>query len=626
MKLLVSVVLTAIALPSAAAAQAGIRVYEIERVRVDGSLRDWRDANFAEVGRGDDASMRFALGADSEGFYVAAEVRDDRMVRTARPGAREDAVILTLSIPRGRRRLVSDIYIFAGVSGRSAGSAGISSRVGGRPRPMAGARVVEGPRRGRGGYIVEAFLPFARIPGATRWDSARATVRLRDVDSEAHPEVESEPALVATDALVPLMPSGGAGGALEQFLSQQGLGAARPRFDLRGDVAGDRQPERVFVVDRFVVVTGPGYRDGRGYGFHELPIGRPTDARSAQLADLTGDGKAELVIVLRQRNEQGERDLWQVISLTGERLRPIFGIEVRKAVGNGSVEARVRIRPGRGRQPAEIEVTAGRARGLDRESYQEAPAGDAQPMLLPWGPIRARRYRWAGNGFRQVSEQANPRYRPPAEPSASGSGRSQPAQATAEPPSAPAQEDLLAAFRRQQGIRRGARPRHRVRANLAGDRAPETALVYGRHLVVVGPGIQNGTSWLYYEIPAASDDDLVDVRAADVTGDRRAELLFTVRQHFGDVTRRVLLVHHIGQAGFPRLLQVEVARESGTAFIRNEVRTSGGRLEIRPGRARDWNASTWSFTRDSNDSVEPLLLPWTDRAVRYRLRGSRLVH
>lgn len=197
------------ALPAPAAAQAGIRVYEVEQVRVDGALGDWRAATFAEVGVGDDASMRFALGADANGLYLAAEVRDDRLIRTASPGVREDAVILSLAIPDGRATRVSDLYVFAGVTGRSAGSAGIADRIGGPPRPLPGARVVEGPRPRGSGYVVEAFIPFSRIPGGARWDSARATVRLRDVDREARPEVEAEPALVPTSALIPLMAGGG---------------------------------------------------------------------------------------------------------------------------------------------------------------------------------------------------------------------------------------------------------------------------------------------------------------------------------------------------------------------------------------------------------------------------------
>ncbi|HJL15468.1 MAG TPA: hypothetical protein RMH99_07435 [Sandaracinaceae bacterium LLY-WYZ-13_1] len=615
--------------PPCAEAQAGMRVTEVESVRVDGAIRDWRGAHFATVGRGPDASMRFALGHDDEGLYVAAQVWDERIVRTPRPGAREDAVIVTLAFPRGRRLRAFDVYLFAGVSGRSAASAGIAPAGRSRVRPLSSARVVEGPltRRGRG-YTLEAFVPFSALPGSSRWDRGRGSIRLRDVDAEAHPEVENEPALVEVDPrhldrLVPLMPTGGAGGALTAFLNERGLGAARPRHDLRGDVAGDDRPERVFVVDRYVVVTGPGYRDGGGYGYQRLAVDDAQDVRDAELHDLTGDGNEELVLVLRQRNDQGERDLWQVMSLAGDSPRPIFGIEIRKATRQGSVEARIRIVRGRGRRPPQIEIRAHRARGLDRESYRESPASDVEPILLPWGPVRSRRYRWGGRGFERTGERRNPRYRPPEEPSRGEARASRPAEPSE--PEAPSEGELLAEFRRRSGIRRGTRPRFRLRANLAGGRGPERVHVYGRRLVVVGEGIQGGRSFLSYEVPADGDEDLLDVSAADVTGDGRAELLFRVRQRFDDVQREVLLVHRITPNGFPRLLQVEVARRRDGHRVVNQVVTRGGRLVIRPGRARGWGEDDWPFTQDPNDSVEPLLLPWRDRPVRYRLRGGRLV-
>lgn len=615
--------LASLALPAGAAAQAaGIRVVEVDSVRVDGSLGDWRGARFTPVGQGTDASMRFALGHDDEGLYVAAMVFDERLVRTSSPGAREDAVILTLSMPQRRGRRAVDLFLFAGVSGRGAASAGLGA-FGRRPRPLSGVRIVEGPlRRGRG-YVLEAFVPFSVLPGGERWEEARANIRYRDVDQEARPEVESEPALIDgvdarhLDRLVPLMATGGASGALGEFLNARGLGAARPSHDLRGDVAEDGRPERVFVVDRFLVITGPGYRGGSGYGYHQLPIEQASDVRDAELRDLTGDGQRELVIVLRQRNAQGERDLWQVMDLSGDSPRAIFGLEIRKAVtGSGSVEARVRVLRARRGAP-EIEVRAHRASGLDAESYQEAPAADVEPILLPWGPIRARRYRWSGRGFEQTTEQANPRYRPPAPERATR-------EAAPTEPAAPTEEQLLAAFRREARIRRGARPRFRMQANFAGDRAQETGLVYGRQLVIVGPGIQGGRSFLTYSIPAPTDDDLLDVSAADVTGDGRAELLFRVRQRFGEVEREVLAVHQVTERGFPRLLEVEVKRTQGDRVIENQVVARRGRLEIRPGRAVGWDASSWTFTRSEQDSAEPLLLPWQDRAVRYRLRGGRL--
>jgi hypothetical protein len=607
-----------VAFSSGAKAQTGLRVHEVERIRVDGSLRDWGGAERVSLGEGPDASMRYAIGHDARGFYFAAEVSDDRLVRTPTPGAREDAIIFTFA--RGQRAF--DVFLFAGVTGRSPASAGIAQVGTQRVSAISSAQVVEAPAARGHGYVLEAFVPFAAIPGSEQWQEGRGSVRLRDVDSEAHPEIEAEPALVPVEprrlgALVPLIGTGGTEGGLTEFLNQRGLASARPSHDLRGDVAGDDQPERVVVVDRFLFVSGPGFRGGRGFAYHELPVSGARDVRDADLEDLTGDGKAELVIVLRQRNDQGERDLWQVMSLSGESPRSMFAIEIRKATQAGFVEARVSLSRGRGART--IELRSGSARGLDRASYQESPASDVEPILLPWGPIMERTYRWDGRAFARAGERPNPRYEPPREE------REEQAAPQPSAPSAPSEEQLLTAFREQNGIAANARPRFRLRTNLAGTNEPETALVFGRKLVVVGPGVQGGRSWFFYEIPAPSDADLLGVEAADVTSDGRAELLFRVRQTFGDVRREVLIVHMLGDRGFPRLLQVEVARQQGDSSVQNEVRTRGGALEIDPGRARGWSAERWPFSPDANDSVEPLLLPWRDRAVRYTRRGERLV-
>ncbi|MCC6876940.1 MAG: hypothetical protein IT378_21725 [Sandaracinaceae bacterium] len=609
---------------SSTQAQVGLRLFAVEGIRVDGALRDWQGGRFATLGEGDDASMEYLLGYDERGLYLAAQVRDDRLVRSAQGGTREDAIILTLAFPEGRGFRGHDLYFFPGEAGRVAAAAGIAP-VGGRPSALRGAQVVEGPRTSGRGYVLEAFVPFAAIPSGREWRRARASIRLRDVDAEAHPEVESELALVPVEArglerLVPLVPEGGAAGALEQFLRAQSLLAARPSRELTGDVAADGRPERVYLVDRFVVITGESYRDG-GYSFHALAIDQPSDVRASELRDLTGDGKAELVLTLRQRNAQGERDVWQVLALSGDSPRPIFGIEIRKSTPAGFVEARVRVTPGRRGQPASIELASGRAQGLDASSYRESPASDVEPILVPWGPIAARTYRWDGRAFARAGERNNPRYTPPApEPSAASAQPQAPAA-----PAPPSEDALLAAFRRERGIGANARPRFRFQADLAGGREPETALVYGRQLVAVGPGIQNGTSWLFYEVPVASDGDLLDASAADVTGDGKAELLFRVRQVLGDVTREVLVVHQLTDRGLPRLLAVEVARSRGASSVTNEVSTRGGSLAIAPGRARAWDASSWPFGAPSgSDGVEPLLLPWSDSPARYRLAAGRL--
>ncbi len=624
----------ALALPSVtASAQVGMRVEEVPSgsVRVDGSLRDWRGVRFVDVGSGDDASLRYALRYDSEGLYVAAVVRDDRHVRTARPATTEDAVILTLAMPAGPRYQTVEVWLYAGVPGRQAGSAAIGP-VGQRPRPLAAARVIEGPLRGGGqGYALEAFVPFSAVPGSGRWQDGRGAIRLRDVDREARPEVEAEHASVRVDArhperLPPLEPTGGERGMLRQFLRSRGLEGTRPRHDLRGDVTGDSRPERVLVVDRFALVMGTGYRDGAAFDYFDLPVVSAAGVRAAELVDLTGDGKRELVMTLRQSNDRGSRDLWQVYAVDEERIRPVFGIEIRKETREGFVEARLRVRRARRGAPL-VEVTTGESRGLDADNLRESPPADVEAMLVPWGPVLSKTWQWDGSRFAVVRERTNPAVAQAAERPT----RARRARARAQEPEqaqAPAIEDLIGAFKRQAGLPARARPRFQTTANVAEGREQEEVMVFGSILLVVGPGFRGGTSWFHFELPAAAPGDVLSVETADLTGDGREEILIRVRRSVEDVRREVLLVHQFRPTGFPRLLAVEVAREQGGSRLENEVGVLRGRrarvLEIGPGRARGWDRESWPFADGTGDGVDPILLPWRDSAVRYEYRGGRL--
>ncbi len=608
-------------------AQLGLRLQRVQdrAVRVDGSLGDWRGVPRVSVGEGDDASMRFVLGYDDTGLYVAAAVKDERHVRTDAFGPGEDAIVVTMAFPSRRGLTTNEVFVFAGEEGRSAGAVAIGAPNARRLRRIPDARVVE--RRIAGGYEVEAFIPWSRLPGSATREQGRIAVRLRDVDSEARPTIEAEPASAPFDPRHPerlpsLVPTGGEHDAIAGFLEQQGIPGRRPRFDLHGDVQGDPRPERVVVVDRFVLVLGPGYREGAGFDFASLPIGGEQDVLSAELLDLTGDAQGELALRIRQGNAQGSRELFTAYAFSGTSVAPLFSIELRKATDEGHFESRFRIqRAARGRGAPQIEVTAGRAEGIAPERWLEASASDAEPILLPWGDVAARIYRWDGTRLAVVSERSNPR--PWIPPSAAASLSREPA--VAPPP--PGTVELIAAVRRERRIPRAVPERFAQDANVAEDRRVEHLVVLGRTLVVVGPGYRGGDGYFAYEVAVERDEDLLDVRAGDVTGDGRAELLVRAAQRLGDVTREVLVVHQLSSDGtFPRLFAAEVAREHQGRRLENVVRATGSGLEIQPGTARGFDASTWPWARgDGGDGIAPILLPWSDRPVRYVARGGRLV-
>jgi hypothetical protein len=611
-------------LPASAHAQLPLTQIDASTFHVDGTLREWGPVTMSTLGEGADASMRYAVAYDANGLYVGAEVHDDRMVRTAHPGDTEDAIVLTLATPgRGSALTATEIWLYAGQAGQSAAVVSAGALGARRRSPVPGATIVEAPITG--GYTLEAFVPWAAVAGRDRWEEGRGSIRLRDVDQAAHPTVEAEPALAIVerahlDRLPSLLPSGGEAARLEEFLRPRALSAARPHHEFRIDVAGDERPEHVMLIDRFVVVMGPGYQDGRGYAFAELGIAAVPDLISASAEDVTGDGKAEVLVVLRQRSAAGSRDLFQVLSISADAIAPVFGIEQRKETTQGSVDATVRVERGRRGQAATIISAIGAAHGLDATTLRESPPSDVEGILLPWGPVAERRWRWDGHSFAQISERASPHY---VDPSTAAAHTTTTTSATPAP-SAPTIDQLLAAFRHEAGITDRTRPTFDRTGNVVGTPAAERVVVYGRELVVVGPEFRDGTGWFRFQIPCEAAD-LVDVSLADLTGEGRAELLFRIRQTLGDVRREVLLVHMFTPTAFPAILTREIAREQGTSRIENQLVTTGGRLEIRPGTARGWSASTWPFSdAPSTDGVDLPLIPWRDAAVRFRFAGGHL--
>jgi hypothetical protein len=619
---------------STAHAQVALSIVHLEdgAIRVDGSLRDWTGARMSDLGTGTDGSMRWALAYDARGLYVAADVQDERLIRNREPGDGDDAVIVTLAMPAGRGLSAVELWLHPGEPGRSPAAAA-SGALGARRRAaIRGATIVEAPRASGAGYTLEAFVPFSAIPGAARWQEGHGTIRLHDVDSLAHPEAENEPTPAAVDAahldrLPALRPAGGQSALLDSFLDDHELNGTAPRFDLRGDVVGDGAAERVVLVDRFVLAFGPSIQGGRGYVFVQLGIDVAADLRDARLEDLTGDGKVELVVTLRQRGGGGSRDLFQVLRIDEQAVRPIWGIETRKETPAGSVESTVRVERGRRGQPPTIVARPGEARGLDASSLREAPPTDVEPIVLPWGPVLERSYRWDGRAFARAGERPNPRYVDPETLAARERERVAQQQAAVVAPAAPTVDAVLAEFRRQRGLPPTARPARELSANVAGTAAAERVVLFGRDLVVVGPEFRNGTGWFHYQLPAATDGDVTDLRAADLTGDGRAEIAYRIRQTVGDIRREVLIVHQFTPTGFPVLVQREVAREQAGNRIENEVRLEGGALEVRPGTSRGWSQASWPYapaTGPGADGVEPLILPWTQQTVRYRFEGGRL--
>ncbi len=619
-----------------AEAQEGLNITDLsqKRIHIDGVVRDWRGVRFQQLGEDDDASMSFALGYDDQGLYLAAVVEDDRLVRTRRGGTDEDAVIVTLVLPSPSGGWSGyDLWFFSGVAGRQPASAALG-RTGSKPRGLRGVQVVEGPAETDSGYALEARVPWKLVPGGRAWRKAKACIRLRDVDRPGRRSVKKDVVWAGLNPRraerLPLLQVDGVvrSDPFKAFLRAKGLSGMRPRFDLRGNVCGDRRKERVSLVGTYAVVTGNGHREGEGFSFLELPVQRAGDIRAARLRDLTGNGKRELLVRFKQRAEWGAQELWQVISFAGQKSAVLFTAQARVETPEGFAESKMGFGTRRrsngkrgGRQPT-FTLAANKVQGLDRSSFRRPTFSNVEPLIAPWDLVIERVYAWNGSRFEVVSEKPNPELEEAGAGGAAGgvngAGR---ATGSGSVRRGMSFERVLAEFRRARGIAPGVKARFQRKVNLAEDGRKENLAVLDRWLLVAGPGFRGGSSLSYFSIPVQDPADILEVKTADFTGDGRQEVYYRIRQSVGDVERELICVHGLNGAGFRRLLAVEVSRRQGGSRLENKVRVArhgrGRVLEVRAGRARGWSERSYPFVSEKRDGIEPLLLPWQGRVARY---------
>jgi hypothetical protein len=183
---------------------------------------------------------------------------------------------------------------------------------------------------------------------------------------------------------------------------------AVPRFDFVTDVVADRANERVLVHQRDIVVFGKGFLGGTSYAYTTIGVADPTDILDVTARDLTGDGKAEVVVraVLHAKaseelgGEVVDRHALFVYKVLGDRVLRVFAAETGRTLGQNHVIGAVSF----GAAPTgSIELRAARAIGWSERSYpfpeDVAPAGGLEPVLLPWGTQPNRKYRFNGQAF-----------------------------------------------------------------------------------------------------------------------------------------------------------------------------------------------------------------------------------
>lgn len=276
------------------------------------------------------------------------------------------------------------------------------------------------------GDMPSALLPWETVKSRTfRWQgksfdkvdeqtwqpSVKGPSKQAVTRRKSEASASSEPAAIAPPPPRPPSPDEMQDRLYALYRKDRGVGKGKPRFDFVTDVAGDRTNERVVVHGKDIVAFGKAFKGGTSYVFITVGVEDPKDILDATARDLTGDGKAEIVVraVLRAQaskqlgGDTVERHGLFVYHVSEDGIQRIFAAETGRTVGANSVFEGIRFVPD-GRKWS-LELRPWRAVNWSKETYpfpiDRQPYGGLEPLLLPWGGESVRRYKFDGNAFVQ---------------------------------------------------------------------------------------------------------------------------------------------------------------------------------------------------------------------------------
>jgi hypothetical protein len=334
-------------------------------VTLDGLTDDWSDVQGV-----DSPENAFTVKCNTVGKNLALlfDVRDKYFVRTPKGGPGEDHLELSL----GGKRLT----VFPGDADK------IKDKV----VPEKGVKVASALQPN--GWAVEMMLPLSSVPG---WKPGLPAIALeaRFLDSNSKAARKTDRQVEVSGHIV----FAEADAALDAFLKDRNLSRADVFWD-KSMTLGKKSGARVLMAGRYLAVVSDGFL------FLELPFSSQKDLREVKLVDLAGDGREAVVMRYVERGGSGSREVLAVFRPLGDaQIARVFACEVGKAAGPRRIDDKVSfVKRGRA---TDIVVEAGAAAGFDKASYQEAPAQDMIPILLPWDDDKKARYQFSGDEYQR---------------------------------------------------------------------------------------------------------------------------------------------------------------------------------------------------------------------------------
>ncbi len=608
------------------------------RVRLDGQPKEllgtWATLNVTVSGK--PASTGFARGAinyDDDALYVAMQVDDDQLVRTAGAGAREDHATLHLAFPSGQKGYKTYVLeLYPGSPGKLKGMVKLGAG------KLAGAELVEAPDGD--GFSFEAKIPWRSFAEASRLRvGMRAALRYTDATAVGKIRAVVGTSRAVAGGEMPALLTESERVLVNGFLASEGIDAA-PSHVIYGNVSGDATQERVAIYGRFLTVVGGKFREGKEFVSSDLQIRNGRQVQRLQLADFDGDGRQEIVLVVRIGTNSEYREILEVVrAQSDDTLRLEFAREVGLKSATGEIHNEVKLERQAGKTA--VVVAQGTVDGFEEDSYAEPRPSDMEAALLPWEETESKRYAWQGATFAMVGEKKQSGQAKKAKPGrASGGAVAGTDVATPPAPRPPNPDELLdqvyASYRKDRGVK-AKKPRFDFVTDVAADSSTERVVVHEKDIVCFGKNFRDGASYVYTTIGVANPDDIIDMTASDLTGDGKAELLMRAVVHaksskeVGEkpVDRLVFVAYRVSESGISRVFAAETGRMIEGNLLLGGLRflpaSKGVDIEVRAGRAHGFTKATYPFPEDESAAggYEPLPLPWGSLGQRlYRFDGN----
>ena len=98
----------------------------------------------------------------------------------------------------------------------------------------------------------------------------------------------------------------------------------RPRFVTHANIAEDSAIESLMLFARELLVVGKGFRGGTGFFYFGLPVATGADIQRMFTGDVTGDGRREVFVRVKQFVGEVQRELLLAYTFEDDMLKPIL--------------------------------------------------------------------------------------------------------------------------------------------------------------------------------------------------------------------------------------------------------------------------------------------------------------